>query len=108
VIGPSDPYAQLDLCAALQSPSDEKACVRGTKVQNLLSASTDTFVRLIERCDLFAGATRTACYRWLGKTLAVVTNGDFTEDGCPQLAAEAREACRAGARTMDEALVTFS
>jgi hypothetical protein len=37
-----------------------------------------------------------------------VTNGDFAEDGCPQLAAEAREACLAGARTMDDALVTFS
>jgi hypothetical protein len=108
VIGPSDPYAQLDLCAALAETSDAEACVRGTKVQNLLSASTDTFVRLIERCDLFAGATRSACYEWLGKTLAVVTNGAFADDGCPQLAADAREACLAGARTMDEALVTFS
>ena len=61
-----------------------------TKVQNLLSASTGTFVRLIERCDLFAGATRTGCYRWLGKTLAIVTDGDFAYDGCPQLAADAR------------------
>jgi hypothetical protein len=61
VIGPSDPYAQLDLCATLENPSDAEACVRGTKVQNLLSASTGTFVRLIERCGLFAGPTRTAC-----------------------------------------------
>jgi hypothetical protein len=108
VIGPSDPYVQLDLCAALEEPSDAEACVRGTKVQNLLNASTETFVRLIERCDLFAGATRSACYRWLGKTLAVVTDGAFARDGCPELAADAREACLAGARTMDEALVTFS
>jgi hypothetical protein len=108
VIGPSDPYVQLDLCAALQEPSDAGACIRGTKVQNLLSASTGTFVALIQRCDLFAGRTRSACYRWLGKTLAIVTDGGFARDGCPELAAHAREACLAGARTMDDALVTFS
>jgi hypothetical protein len=45
----------------------------------------------------------------LGKTLGVVTDGDFARAGCPQLeAADARRLCDAGARSMDEALVTFS
>ena len=52
---------------------------------------------------------RPACYRWLGKALAVVTDGRFGEEGCPQLAAgAARSACRAGASSMEGALVTFS
>ena len=78
-------------------------------MQNLLSASTDTFVRLIERCDLFAGATRSACYRWLGKTLgrrdATATS---PETAARSLRPTRREACLAGARTMNDALVTFS
>lgn len=75
----------------------------------MLRSGTAEWVRLISRCDLFAGAPRAACYRWLGKTLAVVIDGAFGRTGCPQLRAEiARRHCRAGAHTMDEALVTFS
>jgi hypothetical protein len=78
-------------------------------VQNLLGRSTGVYVELIGRCELFVGATRAACYRWLGKTLAVLTDGVFGQTGCPQLAgAAARRQCRAGARRLDEALVTFS
>lgn len=41
--------------------------------------------------------------------LAVVTDGEFGHTGCPQLEAlDARRVCAAGARSMDEALVTFS
>ena len=108
VIGPPDPAAQLKLCAGLPDPSDAASCVRGTKVQNLLGSDDEAYVELIERCDLFAGATRAACYRWLGKTIAVLTDGEFARAGCPRLAAAARRHCRAGASSMDEALVTFS
>ena len=108
LIGPPDPAAQLKLCAGLADPSDASNCVRGTKVQNLLGSDNEAYVELIERCDLFAGATRAACYRWLGKTIAVLTDGAFARAGCPRLAAPARRHCRAGASTMDEALVTFS
>ena len=108
VIGPPDPAAQLKLCARLADPSDASSCVRGTKVQNLLGSDNEAYVELIERCDLFAGATRAACYRWLGKTIAVLTDGAFARAGCPRLAAAARRHCSAGASTMDEALVTFS
>lgn len=109
VIGPADPAAQLRLCADLRESSDAVACVRGTKVQNVLGASIADYVALIRRCDLFAHAARGPCYRWLGKAIAVVTDGEFGRAGCPQLAdAGARGECRTGARSIDEALVTFS
>ena len=109
VIGPSDPAVQLRICAALAAPTDAADCVRGTKVQNLLDASTRDYVRLIEGCEHFAADARAACYRWLGKALAVVTDGRFARSGCPKLAtAAARRYCEEGARTMNEALVTFS
>ena len=109
VIGPADPTAQLGLCAGLADPSDTAGCIRGTKTQNLLGAPASDFVRLIGRCELFAGVTRGGCYRWLGKAIAVLTDGAFAQSGCPKLAnADARRNCSAGARTMEDALVTFS
>jgi hypothetical protein len=109
LIGPPDPAEQLRICAALETGADAASCVRGTKVQNLLEASSGDYLGLIEGCERFAVEARAACYRWLGKALAVVTDGRFERSGCPELAdAEARSQCREGARTMDEALVTFS
>ena len=109
VIGPADPADQLRICAELREPSDAESCIRGTKAQNLLGRSTATYVGLIRRCELFGGATRTSCYRWLGKTIAVLTDGAFAHAGCPQLKATAAwRHCAAGARRMEDALVTFS
>jgi hypothetical protein len=109
VIGPPDPAEQLELCTRLRSGSDAASCVRGTKVQNLLGSPTADFVELIRRCERFARSARAACYRWLGKTLAVVTDGEFERAGCPRLRAPgARLECVAGARSMEDALVTFS
>ena len=109
VIGPADPAVQLALCAGLADPSDAAGCIRGTKTQNLLGRPVADFVRLIGRCELFAGPTRSGCYHWLGKAIAVLTDGAFEQSGCPKLAqADARAYCRAGARTMEDALVTFS
>jgi hypothetical protein len=67
-----------------------------------------THVEVIRRCDLFPGATRIACYRWLGTTLAVITNGRFRTAGCSKLAPDAQAACVRGAAAMDGPLVTFS
>jgi hypothetical protein len=109
VIGPPDPVAQLQICAGLAEPSDASSCVRGTKVQNLLDYPTSAHVDLISRCAVFIGTPRAACFRWLGKTLAVLTDGEFAQAGCPRLeSARARRQCRAGAATMEAALVTFS
>ena len=109
VIGPADPEQQLELCAGLDDQRDAVACVRGTKAQNLLGASTAAYVRLVGRCELFTGATRTACYRWLGKAIAVLTDGAFEREGCPLLERpDARRSCLAGAHARESALVTFS
>jgi hypothetical protein len=108
VIGPPDPALQLRLCAGLVNAADAESCIRGTKVQNLLGYPIDAFVDLIGRCESFGGAVRAACYRWLGKTLAVLTNGEFARTGCPRLASPGARLCRDGARSMNEALVTFS
>jgi hypothetical protein len=109
VIGPPDPVAQLQICAGLTSSSDAASCVRGTKVQNLLGYPVSAYVDLISRCPVFIGTARAACFRWLGKTLAVLTDGEFARVGCPRLdPARARRQCRAGAETMEAALVTFS
>jgi len=60
---------------------------------------------LIGRGD-FVRAARAACYRWLGKTLAVLTDGDFERAGSVRLPVAARRRCRAGAQSMNETLVT--
>lgn len=107
VIGPADPVDQLSICADLR-PADAVSCVHGTKVQNLLNYPISTHVDTIRHCDLFRGATRIACYQWLGKTIAVLTNGRFRTAGCPLLEPDARSACLEGARSMNTPLVTFS
>ena len=109
MIGPADPEAQLELRGALTQPTDAVACIRGTKAQNLLGATTTAYVRLVRRCEVFVGGVRLACYRWLGKAVAVLTDGAFEREGCPVLPSEpARTACRAGAREREGPLVTFS
>jgi hypothetical protein len=108
VIGPPDPAAQLRICSRLREPSDAANCIRGTKVQNLLDAPTAAYVKLLGGCERFGGTTRAGCYRWLGKALAVITDGSFARAGCPRLAPAARRECEAGAATMEQALVTFS
>jgi hypothetical protein len=55
------------------------------------------------------GAAGLTCYRWRGKVLAVLTNGEFEHVGCPAAPSErARRACVQGARVSDDALETFS
>jgi hypothetical protein len=107
LIGPADPAQQLVICSRMRA-ADAANCVRGTKVQNLQDAPTETYVRLMGGCERFRPAARGACYRWLGKTLAVLTDGEFEQTGCSQLEAGPRHECEAGARTMEDALVTFS
>jgi hypothetical protein len=107
VIGPSDPVEQLAICARLAAVSDAAACVRGVKLQNLRDARSEELASVVDRCA--EQPARRACYRWLGKAAAVLTDGAFARDGCPRLrGAAARRDCAAGAATMDEALETFS
>jgi hypothetical protein len=109
VIGPADPDRQLQLCAGFDGERDAVACIRGTKAQNLLGSSIAAYVRLVAGCERFAGLVRVACYRWLGKAMAVLTDGAFEREGCVSLEPEdARRLCAAGARGFDSPLVTFS
>ena len=107
VIGPPDPADQLILCSGMPR-ADMDACVRGTKVQNLLGSPTETFVGLIGGCERFHGAERLGCYRWLGRVLTVLTDGAFRDEGCTTLAQPAQEHCLRGAAQVDEPLATFS
>jgi hypothetical protein len=76
---------------------DGRACVRGVADQ-ALAGEPRKQLALIRMC-------RTAdCYGWLGRTLAVVTNGGFR---CAALV-RGRGACEAGAERSPRALVTFS
>jgi hypothetical protein len=108
VVGPPDPRVQLSLCAELEG-EEAVSCIRGTKVQNLIVSPPEDLVALIRQCDGFPAETRPACYRWLGKVLAVLTDGEFEQYGCPAAPdAGARRACVRGANESDEPLVTFS
>ena len=73
-----------------------------------LSGEPEQQVRLIRACSRLDARVRSDCYDWLGRTLAVVTNGRFRSRGCVQLRAAARHDCIEGAGRMDDALVTFS
>ncbi|HET6549365.1 MAG TPA: hypothetical protein VFG79_12950, partial [Solirubrobacter sp.] len=109
VIGPPDPRNQLAICATLDDDADAVACIRGTKVQNLLNYDPQLQVDLIQDCRQFPGSLALACYRWLGKTLGVVSDGKIAKTGCPELPSRAaRRACAAGVKSMDGPLVTFS
>jgi hypothetical protein len=109
VIGPADPERQLRLCAGFEDERDAVACIRGTKAQNLLGASTASYVRLVGGCERFGGQVGRACYRWLGKAVAVLTDGAFEREGCPALGAkDGRRLCASGAREFESPLVTFS
>jgi hypothetical protein len=94
----TDPFEQIRVCGHL-SGRDADACVRGIADQ-VLAGEPARQLALIRLCRGI-GAD---CYAWLGRTLAVVTNGRFR---CSALVA-GRRACRAGAAQLHDALVTFS
>jgi hypothetical protein len=108
VVGPPDPRVQLSFCAELDG-EDAVSCIRGTKVQNLITSPPEDLVALIRQCDGFPAETRLACYRWLGKVLAVLTDGEFEQYGCRTLAdSRSRRACLRGVGEIEGPLVTFS
>ena len=84
VIGPADPAAQLE---DLRRPRDRRrrsrAASAARRCRTCSARPTRDYVRLIGGCELFAGTTRAACYRWLGKALAVLTDGAFEQTRLP-------------------------
>jgi hypothetical protein len=102
----SDPFEQMRVCRHL-AVADAEACVRGVADQALAGRPSQQ-LRLIRGCARIAAGAMRDCYEWLGRTLAVVTNGTFRDGGCTRLDAPGRAACVDGARQMSRALVTFS
>ena len=102
----SNPFDQMDVCAKLRA-ADAAACLRGVPDQALAGRPAQQ-LRLIRECARVVAGARRGCYEWLGRTLAVVTNGAFRAVGCTKLSVAARRDCSSGAARMDDALVTFS
>jgi len=102
----SNPFDQMRVCEELRA-ADASACLRGVPDQALAGRAAQQ-LRLIRDCAHVAVGARAGCYEWLGRTLAVVTNGLFRERGCTRLSPGPRRACTAGASRMHDALVTFS
>jgi hypothetical protein len=103
----ANPFDQMRICSRLRG-GDAAACLRGVPDQ-ALSRHPAKQLRLIRGCSRMTAEVRGGCYEWLGRTLAVVTNGAFRTRGCPKLRGEsAVRSCVTGARRMDAALVTFS
>ena len=74
----------LVVLTAVLHGSDAAACLRGVPDQALAGKPAGQ-LRLIRECGRIERAARRGCYEWLGRTLAVVTNGAFRERGCTKL-----------------------
>ena len=102
-----DPVDHARVCTSLQG-SDTYDCLRGVNVP-ALEGRTFEQLRLVRTCGDLPATTRAWCYRWLGRTLAVLTDGGFRTTGCSQLEdASARGHCARGARRTGLPLRTFS
>jgi hypothetical protein len=103
----AEPVDHALICGRL-SGSDAMNCLRGVNVPALVG---DRYaqLRLLRTCTAQPDSTRSACYRWFGRTLNVVTDGRFERSGCPALRTPgARASCVAGARRLGQPLGTFS
>ena len=106
LISNPDPFAQFRICSHLKG-DDVDSCLRGVGTQDLPDAFTSG-LKLIARCGSLATSARAGCYSWFGRTLTVLTDGRFAKRGCRQLTSRAgRAACAAGARRIDDPLITF-
>jgi hypothetical protein len=106
LISNPDPFAQFRICSHLAG-ADVDSCLRGVGTQNLPDAFASG-LKLISRCASLGATSRAGCYRWFGTTLSVLTDGRFAKQGCRRLTSRAgRAGCTAGARRMNDALITF-
>jgi hypothetical protein len=106
LISSPDPVVQFRICSHLRGV-DVVSCLRGVGTQNLPDAFASG-LQLIKRCGSLAASSRAGCYSWFGRTLSVLTDGRFAKEGCRQLTSRiGRTWCAAGARRMNDALITF-
>jgi hypothetical protein len=102
-----DPVDHARVCTELEGV-DTYNCLRGVNVP-ALDGKVFEQLRLIRTCGDLPTTTRWWCYSWIGRTLAVLTDGAFRERGCAQLEPEhALVSCRAGGARMWQPLRTFS
>ena len=102
-----EPEDHARACGDL-SGTDTLNCLRGVDVP-LVAGNRFRQLDLIRTCNGLPSTTRTGCFSWFGRTLAVVTDGRFGRAGCHALAApHARASCLAGAARMNRPLATFS
>jgi hypothetical protein len=102
-----EPEDHARTCGDL-SGTDTLDCLRGVDVP-LVAGNRFRQLELIRTCNGLPKTTRTGCFSWFGRTLAVVTNGRFRQTGCRALAApRSRASCVAGAARMNQPLATFS
>lgn len=102
-----DPVEHARVCGTLEG-TDTYDCLRGVNVP-ALAGRTFEQLRLVRTCGDLPTATRAWCYRWFGRTLAVLTDGAFRTEGCSRLdGASPRFLCAQGARRTDLPLRTFS
>ena len=94
-----DPVDHARVCTALQGV-DTYNCLRGVNVPGL-DGRTFEQLRLVRTAGDLPSATSAWCYRWFGRTLAVLTDGAFRMQGCAQLRDEAvvAQCARGSART---------
>jgi hypothetical protein len=107
LITSADPFIQIRICGRLRG-ADTVSCLYGMNIQNLATSRGSQRVKLIERCAALRPSAREACFEWLGTALSVVTNGRFQRLACPFIQRTGRDGCLAGARRMNDALITFS
>jgi hypothetical protein len=101
------PVDHARTCGALAG-TDTIECLRGVVVP---AVAKNPFERmhLVKTCADLPTTTRSRCFGWFGRTLAVVTDGRFRKTGCPQLGEpQARNWCSVGAARMGRPLRTFS
>jgi hypothetical protein len=102
-----DPVDHARVCTRLQG-SDTYDCLRGVNVP-ALEGKVFEQLRLVRTCGDLPAATIAWCYRWFGRTLAILTDGAFRASGCSQLAgASALGHCRRGGARTHLPLRTFS
>ena len=89
-----DPVDHARVCTALQGV-DTYNCLRGINVP-ALDGRTFEQLRLVRTCGDLPSETSAWCYRWFGRTLAVLTDGAFRMQGCAQLGGRG---CRRPVRT---------
>ena len=101
VIGPPDPAAQLAHLRAARGRGRRRELRARDEGAEPARRRTTELRRLIGGCARFAGGGARRCYRWLGKTLAVLTDGEFARDGCPRLGLGRRPPAVRGGRAHD-------